>query len=135
MDHGKQSMAKTKPQRRAAQADLKDEMDKARRRVQAQQQSQQFARPASDTPDKQYTRTATERSVERERAEQRSVERVLLSAEDLWAMGICYSRVQLWKMVKAGLFPTPIKLSKARNAWVQQEVLDWVEARRAERVA
>jgi prophage regulatory protein len=58
---------------------------------------------------------------------------VLLSADDLWAMGVRYSKVQLWKQVKAGLFPAPIKVSTNRNAWVRDEVLAWIEARMAER--
>jgi prophage regulatory protein len=67
--------------------------------------------------------------------EQRSVGRVLLSADDLRDFGVRHSRVQLWKLVKAGQFPAPIKISTNRNAWIHDEVIAWVEARAAERAA
>ena len=67
--------------------------------------------------------------------EQRSVGRVLLSADDLRDFGVRHSRVQLWKLVKAGLFPAPIKISTNRNAWIHDEVIAWVAERAAERAA
>jgi predicted DNA-binding transcriptional regulator AlpA len=73
------------------------------------------------------------RAAEQRLAQQRAEQRVLLSAEDLWAFGVTFSRVQLWKQVKLGLFPAPIKLSANRNAWIKNEVAAWVEARKAER--
>ena len=67
-------------------------------------------------------------------AEQRSAGRVLLSAEELGIeFGLRYSKVQLWKLVRAGLFPAPIKISSNRNAWIRDEIVAWVEARMAER--
>jgi prophage regulatory protein len=73
--------------------------------------------------------------VEEKQTEQQMQRRVLLSAEDLWQFGCRYSRVQLWKLVKAKQFPAPIKLSSNRNAWLLSEVLAWVEQRVAERGA
>ena len=67
--------------------------------------------------------------------DQQSDDRVLLSPDDLWAFGVRFSRVQLWKQVKIGAFPKPIKLSANRNAWLRNEVLAWVAARAAERAA
>ena len=68
-------------------------------------------------------------------AQRRGVPKVLLSAEDLREFGVSYSRVQLWKMVRDGLFPPPIKISTNRNAWVASEVTAWLEARMNERAA
>lgn len=67
--------------------------------------------------------------------EARSAGRELLSAEDLWAFGVTFSKVHLWQQVKRGLFPAPIKLSANRNAWIRGEVEAWVEARKRERDA
>jgi predicted DNA-binding transcriptional regulator AlpA len=79
------------------------------------------------------TTTEQARRAAQAKHEARSVGRELLSAEDLWAFGITFSRVQLWKQVKLGLFPAPIKLSANRNAFIKDEVAAWVEARKAER--
>jgi prophage regulatory protein len=128
-------MAKIKTDKPAAQSQFKPKMDAARERVRAEQRQQQYARPTSDSLDKKYTLAAREHDVERERAERRSVELVLLSANDLFAMGIRYSRTQLWKMVRAGQFPAPIKISKSRSAFVASEVEAWLEARKNERAA
>lgn len=57
----------------------------------------------------------------------------LLSHEDLRDLGIRYSRVQIWRKVKDGTFPAPIKLGEARNAWIEAEVVAWIEQRIAER--
>jgi prophage regulatory protein len=57
----------------------------------------------------------------------------LLSFNELRDRGISYSRVQLWRMVRAGRFPAPVKLGPSRSAWVETEVDSWIEARMAER--
>jgi predicted DNA-binding transcriptional regulator AlpA len=90
---------------RAAQAAYRPKMDEARQLAAAQQ------------------------------TDQRNAGRLLLSADDLRNLGVPYSRVQLWKMVKAGLFVAPIKISPNRNAWIHDEVIAWVAARAAERAA
>ena len=44
-----------------------------------------------------------------------------------------YSRVQRWRMERAGLFPKRIRLGQKRIAWVADEVDAWVKQRIAER--
>jgi prophage regulatory protein len=59
----------------------------------------------------------------------------LLDHHGLEEKGIRYSKVQLWRLVKAGSFPRPIRLGAARNAWVETEVDAWIAGRIAERDA
>ncbi|MBD9529843.1 AlpA family transcriptional regulator [Paracoccus sp. PAR01] len=40
----------------------------------------------------------------------------------------------LYEMVKRGEFPAPLKIGR-RSAWLEREVLAWVNARAAERAA
>jgi predicted DNA-binding transcriptional regulator AlpA len=124
--------AQTQSRGRAAQTEHQAKMTAARQRVE-QQQAEQRKRLAAINPHPQFSQQVVEHDVERERAEQRSVGRMLLSAEDLWAFGIRYSKVQLWKQVKAGLFPAPIKISANRNAWIRDEIVAWIKARVNER--
>ena len=58
--------------------------------------------------------------------------RVVLSAQ-LPEYGIPYSRVHIDRLVKAGQFPAPFKLSANRNAWWESEILDLLESRAATR--
>lgn len=44
-----------------------------------------------------------------------------------------YSDMHIWRKEKAGTFPKRIKLGPNRVGWSLQEVLDWIEARKAER--
>ena len=47
----------------------------------------------------------------------------LLDSDDLWACGIRFSRQHLYRLIKAGKFPRPIKLgSGGRNAWLASEL-------------
>jgi prophage regulatory protein len=39
------------------------------------------------------------------------------------------SRTTLWRMVRQGRFPRPIKISPNRVAWREYDVVDWVQAR------
>jgi prophage regulatory protein len=57
----------------------------------------------------------------------------LLSADDLRGLGIQFSRVTLWRLVREGKFPRPLKVSEQRNAWIAEEVETWISARAAER--
>jgi prophage regulatory protein len=58
----------------------------------------------------------------------------LLDYDDLAAKGIRYSRCHLWRLIKAGRFPKPVKLGDgARNAWVEMEIDAFIKARIAER--
>jgi|SRR5580658_5886384 prophage regulatory protein len=54
---------------------------------------------------------------------------------DLRSLGIPYGPDHLRRKVKAEEFPAPVLLSAARIAWVEAEVLEWLEARVAERDA
>ena len=58
----------------------------------------------------------------------------LLDADDLWACGIRFSRQHLYRLIKQGLFPRPIKLNTGgRNAWLADEIDSWITARISER--
>lgn len=37
------------------------------------------------------------------------------------------SRSTLWRLIKAGLFPAPILISKNRKAWLESEVQAWIQ--------
>jgi len=47
--------------------------------------------------------------------------------------GIGYSDTQIWRLVKTGHFPKPIKIGGGRNAWLEAEVDAYIKARIAER--
>jgi predicted DNA-binding transcriptional regulator AlpA len=58
--------------------------------------------------------------------------RVLLSHDDLYALGISYNRVTLWRMVRDGEFPAPVKLGTgagSRSAWHADEIEAWIKER------
>ena len=56
----------------------------------------------------------------------------LLDYEGLRVKGFSYTRTHIWRLVKAGRFPKPVKLGDgARNAWVEEEI----DALIAERMA
>ena len=57
----------------------------------------------------------------------------LLDHDGLKSRGIGYSKPQLWRLVKAGKFPKPIKIGAARNAWVESEIDAWIKTKIAER--
>jgi prophage regulatory protein len=44
-----------------------------------------------------------------------------------------YSDMQIWRMEKSGRFPKRIKLGPHRVGWCLTEVLEWIDARKAER--
>ncbi len=43
------------------------------------------------------------------------------------------SRASIYRKIAAGSFPKQFKLSDRASAWVEQEVLGWVDARISER--
>jgi prophage regulatory protein len=50
--------------------------------------------------------------------------------------GINYSRTHIWRLIKAGRFPRPIKMGGgARNSWVEEEIDAFIAALIAERDA
>ena len=46
---------------------------------------------------------------------------------------VLYSPQHVARLEAAGKFPKRVKLGQCRVGWVEQEVLDWVKARIAER--
>jgi len=54
-------------------------------------------------------------------------------ANHLPLYGIAYSRVHLDRLVKAGKFPKPFKLSANRNAWWESDILAFLQERGATR--
>jgi len=45
------------------------------------------------------------------------------------------SRTTIWRMVRAGTFPAPLKISKNRIAWRESDVTDFIEGRSSPRRA
>jgi prophage regulatory protein len=61
---------------------------------------------------------------------------MLLDYDGLRAKGITFSREHLWRLVRAGRFPAPVKLSGdplGRNAWDEAEIDQHIADRKAER--
>jgi prophage regulatory protein len=46
---------------------------------------------------------------------------------------IPFSDMHIWRLEKAGRFPRRIKMGDHRVGWALDEVLTWIEARKAER--
>jgi prophage regulatory protein len=75
------------------------------------------------------------RAVTPERA---AVSQKLIPYEDLRSKGISLSKVQIWRLERAGKFPLRARISHARVAWVESEIEQWIAARvsaRAQTVA
>jgi prophage regulatory protein len=51
----------------------------------------------------------------------------------LRAKGITYSKITLWRYIRLGRFPAPIKLGEMKSAWVESEVDEWLKSRINER--
>ena len=41
-----------------------------------------------------------------------------------------YSKVHLYRLVKEGKFPRPVRFGENRVAWNKQEILAWIGAKR-----
>lgn len=52
----------------------------------------------------------------------------LLSRDDLRGKGISYSDAQIYRKIKDGSFPRPVRLGKNRVAWPENEIDDWINA-------
>jgi prophage regulatory protein len=76
-----------------------------------------------------------ERSQEVSTDEQNAPAYRLLDADDLRAKGIKYSRMHLYRLMKAGRFPKTIRVGDNRNAWIEAEVDAYIATRIAERDA
>ena len=59
----------------------------------------------------------------------------LLDREGLRERGIVLSPTQLWRLEKAGRFPKHTKVGGLKNSWFEDEIDEFLEARRAERNA
>jgi prophage regulatory protein len=59
--------------------------------------------------------------------------RRLVDYKYLKAMGISFSREHLWRLEAADKFPRRIYLSPQKVAWFEDEILDWLSQRAAER--
>ena len=57
----------------------------------------------------------------------------LLAFSDLQTKGIPFSRQHIFRLVKRGSFPAPVKLGQGTNRWIESEIDDWLAARAAAR--
>jgi Prophage CP4-57 regulatory protein (AlpA) len=58
----------------------------------------------------------------------------LITFDRLWPdFGINYTRDHLRRKVKAREFPTPVQVSDCRIAWLEREILQWIDDRIAAR--
>ncbi|NRP19897.1 hypothetical protein LPJGGPFB_03155 [Ensifer adhaerens] len=57
----------------------------------------------------------------------------LLSLADLHAKGIKFSRTHIYRLIKAGDFPKPIKVGRQRSAWIEVEIEKFIQSRVDER--
>jgi prophage regulatory protein len=61
---------------------------------------------------------------------------MLLQYRDLKAKGVDYSKIHVWRLIKAGRFPKPFKLTDspgARNYWDEREIDTFITSRKAVR--
>ena len=56
----------------------------------------------------------------------------LLDFDALVNKGIKFSDTHIWRLVRAGVFPKPVKIGN-RNHWVETEIDQYIEAKLAER--
>jgi len=47
------------------------------------------------------------------------------------SLGISHSTI--WRWVRAGRFPKPVRIGQAAIAWPADEILRWIESKKAER--
>lgn len=59
----------------------------------------------------------------------------LIALSELRERGIRYSKAQIWRKVKDGSFPKPVRLGANRVAFIQAEIQQWIKDRIAERDA
>ena len=43
------------------------------------------------------------------------------------------SRARLYEDIKANIFPKPLKIGPRAVAWVEDEIIDWIEERKQQR--
>lgn len=62
------------------------------------------------------------------------IDRIIMASERREL--VPYSDMHIWRLEKSGKFPQRIKLNpNGRVGWSLQEILAWIEARKAEREA
>lgn len=59
-------------------------------------------------------------------------EKLLLTRDDLNAMGFKFTRNRLWRMCRNGAFPAPIKMpgvsiTGSRKLWRRADILRWID--------
>lgn len=64
-----------------------------------------------------------------------STNKILLSRDDLKQLGIWQSNSTLIRLEQAGRFPKRIRLSGACVCWDRKEIMDFIQARKAERAS
>lgn len=64
-----------------------------------------------------------------------STNKILLSRDDLKELGIWQSNSTLIRLEQTGRFPQRIRLSGSCVCWDRDEVLEFIEARKAERAS
>ena len=53
--------------------------------------------------------------------------RILKTNEVMKTIGL--SKVTIWRMEKAGVFPKRINISSRRVGWLESEIEEWIESR------
>ncbi|MEW2918278.1 AlpA family phage regulatory protein [Ruegeria sp. ANG10] len=67
--------------------------------------------------------------VEKTTLQASSIHSVLISFDDLHELGITYSKEHLRRLEEARQFPSRVRLSPARVAWMFSEVMAWINER------
>jgi prophage regulatory protein len=52
----------------------------------------------------------------------------LVTWQDLRSRGITFSQPTIYRKIKDGSFPRPLKIGANRIAWLESEISDWIEA-------
>lgn len=52
-----------------------------------------------------------------------------LTYDDIKLLGIRYCRAHLYRLIKTGRFPRPVRLSAGRVAFRQADIRQWIESR------
>lgn len=57
----------------------------------------------------------------------------VLARNDLRELNLCMSNTHMLRLEKAGKFPKRIYMGEKTPVWLENEILEWLEARLAER--
>lgn len=57
--------------------------------------------------------------------------KIFIRQKDLLKTFVPFSATTLWRKIKAGEFPAPIKLGPSITAWRGQEIEEWVQSHNA----